>query len=242
MTAIAHKRSLWFGPECLSPSNLKLRSVCVSSFLLFPAVSVSLSPLSVSLPHSQRTQQTRHQPLNFCPDRYAVPSQEAFVDSHNSPRSTHHTGHTHANIHREEPAVAQTTCSQIFMRIAQKLQSKYVWWTPGIKSGLWSRGRDVTTLIFTEPHPVKWLWLFLFVFLCFFARSLIKKPLNAYSTSWVNLIAIKASGYNLSVQILTPAVTALTANKAFPVPVKLQPLSISICRDNKHGVKRPIQT
>lgn len=57
-----------------------------------------------------------------------------------------------------------------------------------------------------------------------------------------DLITIKASGYAASMQILTPAVTAPTANKAFPVPVKLQPLSISICRDNKHGVKRPIQT
>lgn len=43
----------------------------------------------------------------------------------------------------------------------------------------------------------------------------------------------------------TSALTALTshfANKAFPVPVKTQRLSISICRDNKQRVKGLIKT
>lgn len=148
-----------FWRECLSlyhpltPFNF---TPSMSCFLFFPSVSLSL--LSVSLPHSRHTQQTHHHPFNFWPPHNVVPHKK-----HASITTTVLTHTTHANRHRADPSVAQTACSQIFMRIAKKLQSKYVWWMPGFESGVCSHLQGCHNFDF--PHPVK---SFEFVFFCLF--------------------------------------------------------------------------
>ncbi len=65
---LTHMQSLCFGVWALT-------LLCVLLASLF-SLRLSLSLLSVSLPHSRHTQQTHHHPLNFCPARNAVPHEK----------------------------------------------------------------------------------------------------------------------------------------------------------------------
>lgn len=149
-----HMLSICFGVSAslsiiLWPLLILLR-VCLAS-LFFP-LCLCLSSLSRS--HTLDTH-NKHTTTLLTSGRLIM----SCINNHNSA----HAHHTHANRHRADPSVAQTACSQIFMRIAKKLQSKYVWWMPGFESGVCSHLQGCHNFDF--PHPVK---SFEFVFFCLF--------------------------------------------------------------------------
>lgn len=134
-----------FWRECLSlyhsltPFNF---TPSMSCFLIFPSVSLSL--LSVSLPHSRHTQQTHHHPFNFWPPHNVVPHKK-----HASITTTvlTHTTHTQTDTERI-PLSPKQHARKYSWESLKSYKANMCGECQALNLGSAVICRDVTTLIF----------------------------------------------------------------------------------------------
>lgn len=140
-----HMLSICFGVSAslsiiLWPLLILLR-VCLASFF-FPSVSLSL--LSVSLPHSRHTQQTHHHPFNFWPPHNVVPHKK-----HASITTTVLTHTTHTQTDTEQiPLSPKQHARKYSWESLKSYKANMCGECQALNLGSAVICRDVTTLIF----------------------------------------------------------------------------------------------